>query len=416
MFETFFSYSSVIRRHCEAPVALERAAYLRELAAKGIPRGTILKRARYCLCVAVELEKWAGNHCFDEYEIEALARQWAAKRVASGRASGTKWPAEHFRFAATDFLRSIGRLRPPSLPLPGRYDDELADFIATQQQGRWFSSATRKGAAWQIKRFLAYLQQRDRLLQDLTPTDIDGYFADRAKHWSRNSLHTSAKMLRAWLTYCEGRGLVRRGLAAAILLPRIYRQEGLPLGPTWEQVGHMLDQTAGDAPAQLRDHALLLLLSVYALRSGEVRRLALDDIDWRQERIRVVRSKSGREEKLPLEARTGNAIARYLRHGRPHSESRVVFLTLFAPPRPLSAGALYHAVKRQLNDDSCPHQGRGPHGLRHACARHLLEAGGSFKQAGDHLGHRSPSATRIYAKVNLNALRRVVFEDLGGLA
>ena len=416
MFETLFSYPSVIRRHCDAPVAPERAAYLRELAAKGVPRGTILKRARYCLCVAVELEKWAGNHCFDEYEIEALTRKWAAKRVASGRASGTKWPTEHFRFAATDFLRSIGRLRSPPLPLPGRYDDKLADFIATQQQGRWFSSATRKCAAWQIKRFLAYLQQRDRLLRDLTPADIDGYFEDRAQHWNRNSLCTSAKMLRAWFTHCEGRGWVRRGLAAAILLPRIYRQEGLPLGPTWEQVGHMLDKTAGDDPAQLRDHALLLLLSVYALRSGEVRRLSLDDIDWRQEHIRVVRSKSGREETLPLEARTGNAIARYLRHGRPHSESRVVFLTLFAPPRPLSAGALYHVVKRHLNNDSCPHKGRGPHGLRHACARHLLEAGGSFKKAGDHLGHRSPSATRICAKVDLNSLRRVALEDLGGLA
>jgi site-specific recombinase XerD len=54
--------------------------------------------------------------------------------------------------------------------------------------------------------------------------------------------------------------------------------------------------------------------------------------------------------------------------------------------------------------------------LRHACARQLLESGRSFKEVGDHLGHRSPDATRFYAKVNLVALRRVAFEDLGGLA
>jgi len=250
----------------------------------------------------------------------------------------------------------------------------------------------------------------------VTVADIDAYFQHMALRWSRNSLRTSARMLRAWLAYCETRRTVRPGLAEAIVSPRVYRHEGLPLGPTWQEVQGMLAQSVGSDCSELRDHAILLLLAVYGLRSGEVRRLRIDDINWLAERIHVVRSKSGQHETLPLEPGVGNAIARYLRHGRPHSESRVVFLTLFAPPRPLSAGALYHAVKRQLNDDSCPHQGRGPHGLRHACARHLLEAGGSFKQAGDHLGHRSPSATRIYAKVNLNALRRVVFEDLGGLA
>jgi site-specific recombinase XerD len=62
-----------------------------------------------------------------------------------------------------------------------------------------------------------------------------------------------------------------------------------------------------------------------------------------------------------------------------------------------------------------PAKGYGPHGLRHACARHLLEAGHSFKEVGDHLGHRSPRSTSIYAKANLEALRRVAFEHLGGL-
>jgi site-specific recombinase XerD len=54
--------------------------------------------------------------------------------------------------------------------------------------------------------------------------------------------------------------------------------------------------------------------------------------------------------------------------------------------------------------------------LRHACARHLVESGRSFKEVGDHLGHRSPDATRIYAKVDLTSLRRVAFDELGGLA
>jgi integrase len=209
---------------------------------------------------------------------------------------------------------------------------------------------------------------------------------------------------------------VRTGLANAILLPRVYRHEGLPLGPTWDAVGQMLAETSGDAPASIRDHAIILLLAVYGLRSGEVRRLCLDDIDWPHDRIRFVRSKSRRQETAPLEPRVGDAIARYLRNGRPKTDSRIVFLTLRAPHRPLSAGGLYHVVERHVCKNGLPKKGRGPHGLRHACARHLMESGRSFKEVGDHLGHRSPDATRFYAKVDLVSLRRVAFDDLGGLA
>jgi len=177
----------------------------------------------------------------------------------------------------------------------------------------------------------------------------------------------------------------------------------------------MLDRTSGNGVQQLRDHAILLLLSMYGLRSGEVRRLRLDDIDWQKDRIRVVRSKSGREERLPLEPTVGNAIARYLHEGRPASSSRIVFLTLRAPIRPLSSSGLHYIVKRQFHGLSQPVKGLGPHGLRHACASHLIESGLTFKETGDHLGHRSVESTRIYAKVDLASLRRVAFASMGGL-
>ena len=81
---------------------------------------------------------------------------------------------------------------------------------------------------------------------------------------------------------------LRAGFADAILLPRIYRQEGLPIGPTWDEIGRMLSNTVGDDPASVRDHAVILLFSVYGLRSGEVRRLQIEDLDWLRDRIRIV--------------------------------------------------------------------------------------------------------------------------------
>jgi site-specific recombinase XerD len=235
----------------------------------------------------------------------------------------------------------------------------LAEFIAAQQEGRWLSEVTCQSARWHVKRFLDYLEQRGIALGSVAATDIDAFFEHMAQRWSRNSLRTSAKMLRTWFRYCERRGWVGSRLADAILMPRIYLHEGLPLGPPWDSVGSMLAETNGDAPASIRDHAIILLLSVYALRSGEIRRLHLDDIDWVRDRIRFVRSKSKRRETAPLEPRVGNAIARYLREGRPATDSRVVFLTLRAPHRPLSTGGLYDIVARHLPKTGSPNRGAG---------------------------------------------------------
>jgi integrase len=228
-------------------------------------------------------------------------------------------------------------------------------------------------------------------------------------------LRSAAVALRIWFRHCEATGTVRSGLAAAILVPRVYREESIPIGPTWDTVARLITTADGDAPLQRRNGAILRLLAIYGLRSGEVRRLQVQDVDWVSHRIQITRSKSGHRDILPLEPSAEQAIGRYVRDARPQSDQAALFLTVRAPFRPLSAGALYDIVASRVPPTDQPRKGRGPHGLRHACARHLIEAGLSFKEVGDHLGHRSPDSTRIYAKVHLAALRLVALEDLGGL-
>jgi integrase len=415
MFETLFSSPGVLRCHRAGPLAAERAAYLAGLAAQGAARATVLRRANYCLWIARELPRWPREHRFRVAEVEGLAAAWAAGRVAGGRAGAPRWPQEHFRFAALDFLKGLGRLIPPAAPPPGRYDTQLEEFIAAQRQGPWPSPATCASRRWHLQRFLTYLEQQGWALARLTAEHVDAYLADTAQTGSRGSLRSVASALRAGLRHGEARGWVRPGLADALLVPRIYRHAGLPLGPTGDPVGRLIAEVHGDGPLPLRDRAILLLLAIYGFRSGEVRRLRLDDVDWRRGRLRIVRSKSGRPDTLPLDPAVGHALARYRRHGRPESESRTLFLTVRAPFRPLSTGALYHVVQHRLPRAAGPRTGRGPHALRHACARRLVDAGLSLKEGGDPLGHRSPDATRLYAKVDLAALRRVALEDLGGL-
>jgi len=134
----------------------------------------------------------------------------------------------------------------------------------------------------------------------------------------------------------------------------------------------VLTDTEGDRPTSIRDRAILMLLAVYGLRSGEVRSLRLEDIDWENDRLRVCRSKARRTQTFPLPATVANSILRYLREVRPRSEFREVFLTLRSPLRPLGSSAVFEIVRRHWRSLGPSIRPRGPHALRYVVSLIML--------------------------------------------
>jgi integrase/recombinase XerD len=187
--------------------------------------------------------------------------------------------------------------------------------------------------------------------------------------------------LRAFFRYAETKGWCRQGLATAITAPRIYQDELIPSGPSWEVVQQLLESTATDRPVDIRDHAILKLFAVYGLRSEEVQGLQLKDFDWDREVIHIARPKPRTIQQYPLAPTVGEATLRYLKEVRLQRPSRHVFLTLRAQYGPLSRSALWKAVSDRLRPLKLSIRHRGPHSLRHACATHLLAQGLSLKRS-----------------------------------
>ncbi len=212
---------------------------------------------------------------------------------------------------------------------------------------------------------------------------------------ARVTVQTYASNLRSFFRYAEMRGWCRKGLTGGIRGPRIFAQEALPAGPSWDQVQQLLATSKGDRPSDIRDHAILMLLTSYGLRSGEVKALRLEDFDWERELLSVRCSKTRRTRAYPLSRPVGDAVLRYLKDVRPHSECRNVFLCLHPPIRPLTE--LWPIVGYRLRSLGVPLNHHGPHALRHACATHLLSQGLSLNEIGDYLGHRHPDATGAIA-------------------
>lgn len=141
----------------------------------------------------------------------------------------------------------------------------------------------------------------------------------------------------------------------------------------------------------------------------------MDDIDWKNERLLIKARKAGHSTGYPLSAVVGNAILEYLKKDRPQTKERALFFCMKAPIVPLtwqavSGRALHYLRLAGIDVPKC-----GSHTLRHTCVQRLVDAQFSLKMIGDYVGHKSPDATRIYAKVDIESLREMALglgEDL----
>ena len=414
MFEQLFRYPGVIERYRAGPLANDRLRYLTYLADTGASTQTLLVMASRQLAL-VQLLEVRENQPVPGEQLDAAIERWAQPRPRRRRPASAAAVAA-FRVAVTRWLHFVGRLEiaasPPRPSAP--YVAEFADWM----RERGLAEATIRGRCLVAAEFLDWCHAGQLRLAALTIMDVDRAVEVKSEQGrcGRISLHGYLKRLRAFFRFASTQGWCAAGLAEAVAPPRLYAGESVPSGLAWDDVQRLLASTEGTGPAERRDRAAFLLLAVYGLRAGEVCGLRLDDVDWEAETLRVRRPKPGRTHLYPLSRPVGEALLEYLRESRPQRAERAIFLTLRAPIGPLGVSGLSCRVNRRLQRLGIDAPRRGAHALRHSCAQHLLDSGLSMKAVGDHLGHRSPASTAVYARVHLDALREVADFPLQDLA
>jgi site-specific recombinase XerD len=413
MFAQLFVRPSVVARYVNAPYPEERRRYLVYCAQRGDSRSTLLLKARELLWVARKLSVYPDLDVTID-QVRAVAGSWGERERACGQQLTSRWTTRRFVDVAGAWLRHLGYLRRPVAPIP--FHGQLVEYGQWATHERGLRETTIALHHRTVADFFRWYGARGQPLAAVQVTDIDAYLARGSDHgWCRVTVHNVAAALRAFFRYGADRGWVPRSLASAIQGPRLYALAHLPAGPAWTDVQQLLASVGAARPKDVRDRAILLLFATYGLRASEVAQLRLDNLDWEHDLLHVARVKRRTTQVYPLVPAVGNALIRYLQDVRPASARREVFLTLLSPLRPLTRGALYSIVSRRLRALGVRAVHTGPHALRHACAARLVAEGLSLKAIGDHLGHRSSAATRIYAKVDLPGLREVAAFDLGGV-
>jgi site-specific recombinase XerD len=302
-----------------------------------------------------------------------------------------------------DFLRCEGLLVPIEVTTPTPLEaliDEYCDWLVHE---RGLAAPTVLRYENLARRFL---EERlatvgSRVIEGLTGADVVGFLLAETARVSVGAAKGRVAELRSLLRFLYLKGLTPLALAAAVPPVAGWHDTGVPVGLTPHEVQRLLDCCNRSDPAGVRDFAILMLVARLGLRSAEVARLELGDIEWRAGEI-VVRGKARRRDRLPLVTEAGEALSAYLSLPRRSTTLRQVFLATRAPTRAIRPDLVSDVCRRACARADVPRV--GAHRLRHALATEMLAKGATLGEVSQVLRHRDLATTAIYAKVDYTSL------------
>lgn len=243
-----------------------------------------------------------------------------------------------------------------------------------------------------------------RFVEDLTGVDVVAFLLAQTARLSLGAAKGCVAELRSLLRFLYLTGQTPLALATAVPPVAGWHDVGVPTGLAPRQVQQLLDRCDRASAAGARDFAILMLVARLGLRSVEVARLELDDIDWRGGEL-VVRGKARRRDRLPLVSDVGEALSAHLGWPRRPTTLRSVFLATKAPTRAIRPDLVSDVCRRACERAGVPRV--GAHRLRHALATDMLAKGATLVEVSQVLRHQDLATTAIYAKVDFTSLRRV---------
>jgi integrase/recombinase XerD len=358
--------------------------------------------ARAQLGLAAHLSRWLADSGLGTMALTApVAEEYLAARRAAGY---TAYLTPKALAPLLGYLRELGVAPEAETAAPATRAEALLErYRRYLLAERGLREKVARGYVDSVRPFVASCAAAGGVdLRWLTAGDVTAFLTGESRRLAPKTAQRLATALRSLLRFWHVEGLISGPLDRAV--PKVAnRRPGLPRPLDPAQVQALLDSCDRGTAGGRRDLAMMTMLARLGLRAGEVAGLRLDDIDWRRGEITIA-GKGNRRDQLPLPADAGEAVADWLRHGRPPTAlDRSVFIRIKAPHRGLTAGGVTMAVLA-----AGQRAGLGTiyaHRLRHSAATAMLAEGGSLAEIGQVLRHRRPATTAAYTKVNIEALR-----------
>ena len=384
---------------------------------------TLVSQQGYCdvigwlkLRLVARFSRWLQKHHFPLRDLNEERVQAFLKARSTGVVRRTCVGHRATMILLLRHLRQIDVVPKPPPSLTGSDIDLTAldyeGFLLAERSLMPSSTARYVEAA---RRFLAWRFPSGKVyLKKLRTQDVTEFILHDTSNRGRHAVQLAAAALRSFFSFLFQKERIATNLAAAVPSVPHRRLADLPKYLNAREVERVLGSCDRRRQIGKRDYAIFLLLARLGLRAGEVVHLTLDDIDWRAGEL-LVRGKGARVDRLPLLRDVGEALADYLKRGRPACSSRSIFIQCKAPFEGFrNPGCVSNLVQAAMIRVGLSPRHRGAHVLRHSLATGMLRNGATLAQIGQVLRHQLPATTEIYAKVDFNALRTLALPWPGG--
>lgn len=303
-------------------------------------------------------------------------------------------------------LRANGVISEAAMTTP--VDEELHRFDEYMNQVRGLAPKTRSMYLRMVRNLLPeQFGDCAVVISAIRPEDVRRCVGCQSERYKTPaSAGTLVSALRGYFRFRAFCGDPVHDLIGVVSYPANWQLASLPKVISNDEIRRLLDALDHDGPSAHRAKAIVHCALDLGLRSGEIAKLGLNDIDWRAGVITLRRTKSRREDILPLPAATGRAIADYLMFERPQTTNQAVFVRHVAPrDQSIGSDIVSKSIREAYARAGLPYT--RAHLLRHTLASRLLEGGSSLKEVADVLRHRSLNTTLVYAKLDSRNLREV---------
>ncbi len=287
------------------------------------------------------------------------------------------------------------------------YNEYLEDALGA-------SDSTKEKYLFIAKRLLDRVRQRNVNNCTLTGDSVVEFVRWDTAPRRGQGIKVTVSAVRAFIRYLISQSAVQPGLDSVIPKVKSYSHASLPEPLSKDTIETVLSAAINAAGSTRRNYAMLILLARLGLRVHEVAGLQLHDVDWRNGTILIRSRKTKRERLLPLVPDVAVSMIDYLRHSRPNSQHRNVFLQHRQPYKPMRGNSVSLIVSRALQRVHIEGRTSSAHMFRHAVATSMVNTGTKFKDVADLLGHQSIQSTLIYAKLDMATLYQVALPWTGG--
>jgi integrase/recombinase XerD len=404
MLKTYFKQKSTWTTYYAGPAG----PYLDEFTHWLEERGFTTQPIRRYLFGAAQFATWAeadgvAVQHLDTAILDAFRHYLAQHdqlRTPTGHPTARCLGAQHFlSFLSTQGIVSVSA-DTPAMPAPPAL---LVAFHHWMHMHRGVTEETLTHYRPVISDLLTTLGERP---EQFDAKSIRAFVLDRARRHSKSNAKNVVTATRMFVRFLIANGACAPGLDDAIPTIARWRLATLPQYLPADDVERIIAACDPSTPLGARDQAMILLMARLGLRSSDVTRLRLGDINW-QDATLVVSGKSRRETRLPLPQEVGDALLHYLQEARPPIPTDRVFVTAIAPWGPISRQVVGKTAVRAIQRASVSAPTLGARVFRHSAATAMLRQGASLQTIGAILRHTSMETTAHYAKVDIDLLHQV---------